>query len=55
MPSWARENTEAEIIIPAAKAEENDRRILEFLWTKWTGMAPRPVAKQLINPVKLDQ
>src|SRR3989338_6886986 len=52
MPSCAREKTEAEIIIPAAMAEENARTTFESFLTKWTGMAPRPVARALRMPVR---
>jgi hypothetical protein len=33
MPSWAREKTAAEIIIPEAKADEKERRGLELFLT----------------------
>ena len=55
MPSSAREKTAAEIIMPEAKAEEKERSSFELFLTKWTGMAPKPAAKQAMTPVNVDQ
>jgi len=38
---------------PAAKAEEKERKSLEWFLTKVNRMAPNPVAKQLIIPVRV--
>lgn len=55
IPFWASEKTEAEIIIPAAMADDMARTRFELALRKWTGIAPRPVASALKIPVKAVQ
>ncbi|HEX9666154.1 MAG TPA: hypothetical protein VGA95_06285 [Thermodesulfobacteriota bacterium] len=51
--AWsARANTEAEIIIPPAIAEEMPCHLIVILRTKANGNAPRPVARSVSSAAK---